>query len=828
MNHKSKLLKHITENTKTNSTCFDLSDFTLGQLDRIIGKMDHLEELILINNQLRELPDELSNLIKLFKLHLQYNHFFQIPDCVYSLEQLKMLDLRNNRITKISNKIGRLINLEKLYLNDNFLTDLPEEILSLDKLRILSLVNNQLPIPPEILNKFDRPNEILTYYFKHHYKPLVHSLSKKIKQKMKKKELNEAKMLIVGQSAVGKTSLINRLKFNTYNLNESMTKGINVVKWKVSYNKKGYKLNIWDFGGQEIMHATHQFFLTKRSLYILVLDSRLDDQENRIEYWLKLIQCYGGDSPIIIICNKCDEQILDVNLKGLKKKYPNIKHFLRKVSCKTGNGIDKLKKTILLEISQLDHINDELLSSWYDIKNYLENMKSDYISYQTYRELCKNNKVEDAVSQSTLISFLNDLGIILHFPEHGETNVLNPEWVTNGVYKFLTSDKLKADKGVLSQDYIDQILDINKYPTEKHIFILNIMNKFELCFKLEGYYENRYLIPELLPKEEPDIGEWDNFYCFKYEYDVLPASIISRFIVRMYKYISKGTYWRYGVILYSEETESKSLIKADLEDKTIKIFIKGNIKSIQVFLGIIRSDFYRIHSSLPNLVIKEKIPVPEDKAVEVDYNHLKNLKANGHKKWIPEGLLFEVNINDLLNGVGSLYIEEKDNKNNDNQDMIENPSSDYGNSDHKNKIFISYSHVDSVWLNRLKLHFAPLEKKGILESWDDSKIKPGMQWRSQIKRALNAARVAVLLITADFLASEFISENELPPLLINAKKKGTLIYPVIIKPCGISYSKLEMFQAVNPPSKPLMSMTECEQEEFFVKLVTTINQELHK
>ena len=73
------------------------------------------------------------------------------------------------------------------------------------------------------------------------------------------------------------------------------------------------RLNVWDFGGQEIMHATHQFFLTKRSLYLLVLDARQGEIEGNIHYWLKIIQSYGADAPVLVVTNKSETHHLDLN-----------------------------------------------------------------------------------------------------------------------------------------------------------------------------------------------------------------------------------------------------------------------------------------------------------------------------------------------------------------------------------------------------------------------------------------------------------------------------------------------------------------------------------
>lgn len=145
----------------------------------------------------------------------------------------------------------------------------------------------------------------------------------------------------------------------------------------------------------------------------------------------------------------------------------------------------------------------------------------------------------------------------------------------------------------------------------------------------------------------------------------------------------------------------------------------------------------------------------------------------------------------------------------------------------QNLVFVSYSHADVKWLERLRVHLKPLERQGALSLWDDTKIKPGTRWRDEIRNALEHARAAVLLITADFLASDFISTNELPPLLRAAEKRGTLILPVIIKPCRFEQTEgLSQFQAVNPPSKPLVAVRSARREEMFWTLSRVIEEAL--
>lgn len=144
----------------------------------------------------------------------------------------------------------------------------------------------------------------------------------------------------------------------------------------------------------------------------------------------------------------------------------------------------------------------------------------------------------------------------------------------------------------------------------------------------------------------------------------------------------------------------------------------------------------------------------------------------------------------------------------------------------RNQVFISYSHADTTWLKRLQVHLRPLERAGQLELWDDTRIQPGMQWQKEITKALARTKVAVLLISADFLASDFIAKNELPPLLAVAEAEGTLILPVIVSPSRFEKTSLGQFQSVNPPSQPLISLSRTEQEAYLVKVTEAIEQAL--
>jgi hypothetical protein len=144
------------------------------------------------------------------------------------------------------------------------------------------------------------------------------------------------------------------------------------------------------------------------------------------------------------------------------------------------------------------------------------------------------------------------------------------------------------------------------------------------------------------------------------------------------------------------------------------------------------------------------------------------------------------------------------------------------------RAFISYSHADTEYLDRILVHLRPLERAQLIDSWSDRRIRPGQDWRVAIGDALKGAKVAILLVSADFLASEFVASNELPNVLAEAEKKqGTRIIPVILKPSRFEReSALSRFQALNSPKLPVIRMTEAEREELYARLAAEIETDL--
>ena len=138
-------------------------------------------------------------------------------------------------------------------------------------------------------------------------------------------------------------------------------------------------------------------------------------------------------------------------------------------------------------------------------------------------------------------------------------------------------------------------------------------------------------------------------------------------------------------------------------------------------------------------------------------------------------------------------------------------------------VFISYSHKDRDWLGKVKMFLQPLEDQGLLRIWDDTNIRPGSEWLEEIELSLEKARIAVLLITQNFLTSEFIRQKEFPVLLEKAKNRGCVIYWIAVSASTVKGSELsKLIQAANDPEQPLDTLTEPEQNRVLKSIYESI------
>jgi small GTP-binding protein len=407
---KLKNLTTLILSKLKNLTTLDLSYNKLETLPSEIVELKNLTTLYLSGNQLTSLPAEIGKLKNLTALYLSNNQLTSLPAEIGKLKNLTVLNISVNKLTTLPVEIAELKNLTKLYLSVNLLTSLPAEIGKLKNLTVLNISWNQLTTLPAEIVELKNLTKLDLYgiFFKFPPQDIANKGIEAIRSYFRSLEgerraLNEVKVLLVGDGGAGKTSVVKQVLSEEFDKHEPQTHGINLRDWK----EGDIIIHSWDFGGQEIMHATHQFFLSKRSLYILVLDGRRDE---KTEYWLKHIESFGGDSPILVVLNKIDENpSFEVNRKFLQEKYKGIKGFYP-VSCANGQGIKDFTGALSKAMANVELIETMWPKTWFNVKTQLEDMTENFISIDTYKEMCTKEKITEKTDQDTLVDFLNDLG----------------------------------------------------------------------------------------------------------------------------------------------------------------------------------------------------------------------------------------------------------------------------------------------------------------------------------------------------------------------------------------------------------------------------------
>lgn len=204
---------------------------------------------------------------------------------------------------------------------------------------------------------------------------------------------------------------------------------------------------------------------------------------------------------------------------------------------------------------------------------------------------------------------------------------------------------------------------------------------------------------------------------------------------------------------------------------------------------------------------------------EFDISFYSNLPPNNDE------LLKQVALNLNIDKIKSYAIREHKEKYTIKYEIYKKKQKKTINNKIRKSVFISYSQKDSKHLERLQIHLRPLVRDGLINLWDDTKINTGDDWKNEILTALDEADIAVLIISANFLASDFIVDDELPPLLEKARSGGTRILPVILSPCRFTRDKnLSIYQSLNPPEEPITKLNEHDQEEIWDRLSDEIDK----
>src|SRR6266568_2713622 len=554
----------------------------LSTLPPEIGQLTSLQRLSLKNIHLSQLPPELWQLTNLQKLWLGDMQLSQLPSEIGQLSTLQQLDVDHNQLSQLPSELWQLTNLQKLWLNDNQLDELPPEIMQLTNLQELYLSNTKLKrLPTEIgqltglqtLNVADIPTlqtpppEIVargTADIQAFLRELQESSITRY----------ESKLLLVGEGGTGKSSLLRALREDAFDSNLSTTHGIEVDRLKLLPQHE-IILNTWEFGGQQIYHATHQFFLTKRSLYMVVWNARLGVQQGRLDYWLETIKAHAPDAPMLLVATHIDERTPDLNYQLYKDVYPQIVGHLG-VSNKNRQGIAELKAALADQASQLPLIGQPWPEKWLRAEEVLLARPEHHIDADTYTHCCSTCEVEADIAKGSLGNYLHDLGKILYFRDDyvlSNLVVLKPNWVSKAISRVLDDEAINREQGILLHADLPRIwaVDEEGQPYESHLYpiFLRLMERFYLSYQIEtdspGDHSNSSLIPQLLPYQPPtSLPAWPKSppegqmqVEMVYRFDFLPPGIMSWFIVRTHRF-SQDLHWREGVFLAYEGHQARA------------------------------------------------------------------------------------------------------------------------------------------------------------------------------------------------------------------------------------------------------------------------------
>jgi Leucine-rich repeat (LRR) protein len=529
---------------------------------RALAGLRRLQTLDLSFTQVRDVKP-LARLAGLQVLHLRSTEVSDVGPLA-ALTGLQTLDLRYTPLSDVGPLAG-LTGLQALYLMGTRVSDLgPLAGLIARGSRAVwssrswvegdAIYLQDCPLtnpPPEIVKQGNEA--ILNYFAERDSGGIDH--------------LYEAKMLILGEGGAGKTSLLRRLYYPELPLPEEKdtTKGIAIDRHDFKLrNGKTFRLNIWDFAGQEIYHATHQFFLTHRSLYVLVDDTKKDYKsvsDEGFKYWLELIDVFSGHSPTIIFQNEKGGRSKQIDVAGIKGRFDNVKERFAG-NLEDTHAADKIREAIEHYASTLPHIGDEVPARWIKVREDIETLaaKKAYAPVEEYFEIFRRYIEFDERKALQLGRYLHELGVFLHFqddPLLARTVILQNEWATEAVFRILDDETVKGKLGRFTRADCARVWRDSKY-AHMHPELLTLMQNFQLCYELRDLRPETWLAPQLLPAAKPaTLAGWSKpgDLVVRYRYDFLPKGMISRITVRLHRLVlNPEIAWVNGVLFQRGDT----------------------------------------------------------------------------------------------------------------------------------------------------------------------------------------------------------------------------------------------------------------------------------
>ncbi|MGW1889543.1 COR domain-containing protein [Streptomyces sp. NPDC002004] len=652
--------------------------FSSNRLTRVpetIGRLSRLDSLSLDNNRLTEVPASIGNLTRLTRLMLHANELHALPETLRNLTRLRWIALGNNEIRALPEGFTELTQLAELWLHENRLTVVPEDIAALTKLEILSLDGNSLIDLPESLGELTGLDTLRLH--KNRLAVLPDALANLTSlttltldgnpltnpppevaaagaqavvtflSEMRADPVRQwsSKVVVVGEGRVGKTSLLRALRGEAHNPQEDSTHGLTVGTLDMPHpNPPGgepvtMRLSTWDFGGQEIYHATHQFFLTDRSLFLLLWDAQIGWEGSKLHYWLDMIKARAPHAPVVLVATHLGPRPPDLPLGELQETYPGLIVASLSADSANGAGVAEVKEFIRQEVARLPLMGVTWPRTWLRAADAVRAHEAKHITPEQLGDLLSTAGVREPSHIASLTAALHSLGDLLYYPDDEELCdlvVLRPQWLTAYISRVLDSEDVLNAGGLFSHSFGNTLWNDVDRSMRRHF--IRMMENFDLSYRTED--QTASLVVELLPWNPPSYQEtWNTPEAgaqrelrLRYRLHTVPPGIPTWFIAREHRF-STPVRWRSGALLKHPDGVHAALVMVDRHAKAAELRVRGPYP--HDFFAVLKDGFEQTLQRYPGLDITRFVPCPhrdaEGRPCPHEFRHEQLLARLAHK-----------------------------------------------------------------------------------------------------------------------------------------------------------------------------------------------------
>ena len=583
-----------------NLQVLDLRSTPITDLPDSFGQLNSLQSLDLCDTQITDLPGSFGQLSSLQNLDLSYSTITALPDSFGQLPSLQNLDLSHSAITDLPDSFGQLPSLQYLFLNDTPITALPKK-LALGSLPIIHQDSGEIPgiyaDGTNLPDEYFADKEVLSKYL----------------EQGEKRRFREAKIIFLGDGNAGKTFTVTRIckggkqepkKGPPYS--PSQTHGVKPYDYSVPGT--GLTLHLWDFGGQEMFHAMHRCFLTRNTVYVLMVSTRDSEHTRRLRYWLHSIRSFAKGSTVTVIVNNFDDEgRADVDKISLKNEFKtDLTLEFVELSAKDATKqvfTKKIMNPLIALAEQADEnfglhpaaymrVKDRIRQA---LKNAYKEKKQGYIGADAYIQACTEENITDPMEQAALLRYFTDLGVCFSIipPEKDavpkDCRLIEPVWLTNALYAIIEECRpvrgwvgMDAIKHCLgnhpgkgrSKDYVRVAPEL-RYDPGDCAYVLRVAEEFSLVYR-DSEEPGSVFLPAMCnytdrPEqiERPDDPPYRVVY--EVEYPYLSETVVQKLMVDclLEGYKKQTTCWRGGFRL--EGQGFAGVIDTAAEDRALRI-----------------------------------------------------------------------------------------------------------------------------------------------------------------------------------------------------------------------------------------------------------------